>query len=63
MRPTVEIDVMKLIKENCPNCEMAIVPPDSEGELDIYRCEAAGGKHCLVAVTTPQCVKKPLNKA
>lgn len=62
MRPTVEIDVMKLIKENCPNCKKVIIPPESDGEFDIYRCEAADGKHCLIAVTTPMCIKKPLNK-
>jgi len=62
LKRTTEIDVMGLVRENCLDCEMVILPPDAQGELDIYRCKAAGGKHCLIAVTTPLCIKKPLSK-
>lgn len=62
MRQTTEIDVMGLVRDNCQECEKVIIPPDSQGELDIYRCDAADGKHCLIAVTTPLCIKRPLSK-
>lgn len=61
MRKTTELDVFALVRRHCLDCDHVIVPPESVDELDIYRCEASGGKHCLVAVTTPLCVKKPLS--
>jgi hypothetical protein len=63
LRKTTEIDVFALVKEHCLSCEHVIVPPDAVDELDMYRCAAAGDRHCLVAVTTTLCVKKPLSKS
>jgi hypothetical protein len=62
VKRTTELDVIALVRDNCPDCDQVIIPPEARGEVDIYRCKAAGGKHCLVAVTTPLCVKNPLAK-
>lgn len=61
VRETREIDMMGLVRDNCLDCEMVIIPPEGQGELDLYRCKAVDGKYCFIAVSTPACIKKPLS--
>ena len=55
---TAQLDVLALVKQHCPACSQVIIPPGADSEPDIYRCKAAAGKHCVVAINTSQCIRE-----
>ena len=57
---TIEMNVIALVGQVCPQCEHVQIPDRADGQHDMYLCGAADGKHCLAVVTTPLCVKQPL---
>ena len=54
---TAQLDLMALVKKHCKDCPKVIVPPGATGEPDIFRCRAATGKHCVVAINTSSCIR------
>jgi hypothetical protein len=54
---TARMNLLSLVEERCPSCPEVIIPPGGEEEYDIFRCRAAHGKHCVVAINTRRCVK------
>jgi hypothetical protein len=54
---TAQLDLLSLVRQHCPSCEMVIVPAGARDEPDIYRCKAASDRHCVVAINTSSCIR------